>query len=204
MRAFLDDFLSGFGNDPRIAELRQLAKAKKWHFTTRRKLDKESPDLQEFSLFNGKRGKRLVGIIRVKDKRLIGQFRIYDYVYFSDFGKRTTTVFEYDCPRYRLSSFAIGPKKSFKSFRRKNLVPDFFFATTPEFTKHYQITAANLEEVKIDLNIHFLDHIGDEPGWTYEGKDQLLIGYQSGNSLEPQEILPALKKFSKICEQLIP
>ena len=204
MRAFLDDFVSGFRKDPRMADLRQLAKARKWNFTSRRNLEKEHPDLQQFSLFDGRRGKRLVGIIRIKDKRLIGKFRIYDYVYFSNFGKRITTVFEFDCPKYRLSGFAVGPKKSFSSFRKKDLIPDLFFATTPEFTKNYQISAENPDETKIDLNIHFLDYIGDEPGWTYEGKGQLLIGYQAGNSLEPQEIIPELKRFVKICEQLVP
>ena len=204
MRAFLDDFLSGFRNDPRLTDLRQLAKARKWNFTARRKYEKESAQLEHFNLFSGKRGKRLTGIIKVRDKRLIGQFRIYDYVYFSDFGKRTTTVLEFNCPKYRLSGFSVEPKKSFTSFRKRNQMPDLFFATTPEFTKNYQITAARPEEIKIDLNVHFLDFIGDVPGWTYEGKDQVLVGYQAGNTLESNEILSELRRFSQICEQLIP
>ena len=103
MRAFLDDFFGGFRNNPRITEQKQLAKGRKWRFVSRSKMTKEPENLLQLNLFKGRRAKRMMAIIKIKDKRLIGSFRIYDFVYFSDFGKRTTTVLEFNCPKFKLS-----------------------------------------------------------------------------------------------------
>ena len=203
MRAFLDDLISSFNTNPRIVEQRQLAKRNRWLFAARRKLETEPEGLKQFRLFQGTRGKRLMAVMVMRSFKLKGVFRVYDYRYFSDFGTRTTTVFEYQNPRLKLSSFSISPKPALSSFKELFVVPELLFATTPDFNKSYQINAANAKATKKDLNEDFLDLIGDEAGWTFEGKGNYLIAYQLHKRVETADIEANLSRFGYICDRLM-
>ena len=200
MKAFINDIIHTFKPGPRVLSLQKLAKSNHWHFDARRKLNREPDHLLQFELFKGSRGKRLVGVMNFKTSATKGNFRIYDYVYFGDLSTKSTTVLEYTDSRLKLSPFNIRPKGSLSGVKEMFISSSkLILPTTPEFNQHYVINAQNHQAIKLDLNLNFLDEIGDVPDWTYEGQQDYLIAYQFGKLLPPSVIESELKRFIKMC-----
>ncbi|MEO1628107.1 MAG: hypothetical protein AAFV25_23360 [Bacteroidota bacterium] len=201
----IDDWLSRFISDPQVASRKQIARSMQARFKARKKFDNENAILRSCELFVGKKGKRLVSVIQppstVAPKV---RFRIYDYLYYGDLGKKQTTVLEFFKGDIDLSPFIIRPRKFVDAVRDIFVQPPSrLFATTPEFDDHYQLEAIAPEEIKFDLNEDFLDDIGDVPDWTYEGKANFLIAYQPGKRLSDADVLREWPRFELICEKLI-
>ncbi|MEL6866958.1 MAG: hypothetical protein AAFP19_21210 [Bacteroidota bacterium] len=203
MNAFLDDLVSRFWTNPRILAYRQLAIQQQWRMKARRKFDKDPVVLMDFELFKGNRGKRMAPILIIPAPQLKGNFRIYDFHYFSDLGKKSTTVFEFHRQDFNLPYFRIFPKGMFSSVKELFVSTQLLFATTPEFNQQYEILAPNASAIKQSLNEDFLDLVGDEAGWTHEGKAEVLIAYQDQKTFEVAAIKDTLIQFEKRCERLI-
>ncbi len=156
--------------------------------------------MSRFELFGGQKDKRLTAVLSFESPGIKGKFRVYDYVNYSQVNmKKITTVFEYSNPKKRFSQFSITPKGSFSRFRELFIVPEMLFATTPEFNRRYEINAEDREMIKIDLNEYFLDYVGDEPNWTYEGYHHYIIGYQPGKVIPVSSIEQEIERFVKMC-----
>ncbi len=202
MLEFIDDIIGLFRKDPRIDAMHQLARHNKWAFKAREKFATNNPR-RELPLLKSRKGKRMHSIMGMSSSMVEGHFYIYDYVYFGDFGKKMTTVFEYGNAALDLTLFTIRPKSKFDSMKEFFVSPDFLFITTPEFEQRYQIDAADTISLKHDINEDFLDMIGDTEGWTYEGVDQYLIAYQPGIQCPVNEIHRHFNRFEKLAERLI-
>ena len=184
-------------------EQKKLARANQWGFAARERFDGDSIALLPFEIFKGKRGKRRIATLKISSPRLKGHFRIYDYLYFGDFGEKATTVLEYYDPKLSLSPFSIRPKGTFTSVKEMFITPEMLFATTPEFNERYQIVTNNRKGIKLDLNEEFLDEVGDVPGWVYEGNSNFLIAYQLRKRI-PATVVPSeYLRFEQMCERLL-
>ena len=203
MKAFIDDFISNFKTDPRIEKQRLLARQNKWRFSSRRRYDKDVIALHDFQLFTGKADKRLTSIIQAKSDKIKGTFRIFDYIYFGEFGNTKTTVFEYTNTSIDLSSFIIQPKGTFSYLKGFFTSPELLFATTPEFNKFYEINAMDKLAIRKDLNEDFLDELGDEGGWVFEGENNCFISYKYGQEITSSKITKDFKRFTFLCERLL-
>lgn len=203
MQAYIDDFISNFRTNPRVSKQKLLARQNKWRFTTRRRYDKDIIALHDFQLFTGKAGKRLLSIIQVKSDKLKGNFRIFDYIYYSDFGTKNTTVFEYTNSSMDLSSFIIQPKGTFSYLKGFFASPKLLFATTPAFNKFYEISAMDKLAIRKDLNEDFLDELGDEGGWVFEGENNCFISYKYGQEISTSKIKKDFLRFTSLCERLL-
>ncbi|MEM9921666.1 MAG: hypothetical protein AAF990_26420 [Bacteroidota bacterium] len=199
----MDDIISSFRTDPRAVAQRRLARSYAWKFTARQKMDRQVAVLFEFDLFKGKRGKRLLAVVEGTSKQVAGRFRIYDYHYFGDLGKTSTSVLEYCNPELHLSPFGIWPKGLLNTFKEFFISPELLFATTPEFDERYRIDAEDSAAIKLDLNEDFLDEVGDEAGWIYEGRKDCLIAYQPGKLFPIDHTAPLFERFERMCERLV-
>lgn len=203
MKAFIDDFISNFKTDPRVSKQKLLARQNKWRFSSRRRYEKDVIALHDFQLFTGKAGKRLASIIQAKSDTVKGTFRIFDYIYFGEFGTKNTTVFEYTNSSMDLSSFIIQPKGTFSYLKGFFASPELLFATTPEFNKFYEISAMDKLAIRKDLNEDFLDELGDEGGWVFEGENNCFISYKYGQEITSSKITKDFKRFAFLCERLL-
>jgi len=203
MRAFVSDIISAFKKDPRVIEQRKLAGLNQWGFAARERFDGDSIALLPFEIFKGKRDKRRIATLKISSPRLNGRFRIYDYLYFGDFGEKATTVLEYYDPKLRLTPFSIRPKSTLASVKEIFVSPEMLFATTPEFNERYQIVTDDREGIKLDLNEEFLDEVGDVPGWIYEGNSNFFIAYQLRKRIPATLISAEYQRFEEMCERLL-
>ncbi|MEL7221508.1 MAG: hypothetical protein AAGJ93_09330, partial [Bacteroidota bacterium] len=117
MKGFFDDIKSVFFPAPRVVAMRDVARQEAWGFSFRQRLDQTAEIVQHFSLLKGKRDKRLLGVIRPSSTLVKGRFRMYDYVYFGDYGKKTTTVLEFQNTELDLPAFSIRPKGLLHTFK---------------------------------------------------------------------------------------
>jgi hypothetical protein len=223
MRGVIDDIISLFFPSARISAFRSLAKKYGWGFKSRISFKSDPISRYPFNLFQGKKDKRLIGVIVPNNKR-VGQYRIYDYNYFGDFGRRTSTVFEFvkgrSGPERRpanekdirqrikesldLPAFSIQPKGGFRSIKKiffKKIEP--LIPTTPEFREHYTIATHEPMDLRLALPAEFLDEIGDHPGWTFEGREEVLIAYQLGEQMKPEQVEENFAFFEQLCRYLV-
>ena len=203
MRAFVSDIISAFKKDPRVIEQKKLAAMNQWGFAARERFDGDSIAMLPFEVFKGKRDKRRIATLTITSPRLKGKFRIYDYIYFGDFGEKATTILEYYDPKLKLTPFSIRPKSKLASVKEIFITPEMLFATTPEFNERYEIITNDQEAIKLDLNEEFLDEVGDVPGWVYEGNANFLITYQQGKRIPSTSITAEYEHFEQTAERLI-
>ena len=202
MKAIFDDILQKFFPSPRLEALRELALYNRWSFVRRTGLDLAPHTFKRLPLFRGQGDKRLVGVLEVQSEIVEGRFRMYDYLYFGSHGRKATTVLEYHSTNLNLSPFQIRPKGAFDSVKAFFRLTEALFGTATLFNQHYQLSAEDVEATKIDLNEAFLDQIGEEEGWMFEGNDDYLIMYRQGKKLEVSDLKWLLEHFERICERL--
>ena len=203
MKAFLDDIIQSFQPDPRVAAFRKLSKEYGLNYSGRQRWSRQHPDLEAFSLFGGKQGKRISAMLSLESDEAQGRFRIYDYNYFGHIGKKTTTVIEYYRARLGLTPFKIYPRGKFSSIKSIFMSEERLFATTPDFDERYYIETKSPEEIKYQLNEGFLDLLGDEPGWTVEGAGDYVIFYQHQQTLPVSDLIDSYSWVEQMCERLI-
>lgn len=202
MRAIIDDIASIFRSDPWTEWRREYAGNSGWAFEQRRRFGRDLADYTGFSLFQGKMRFRRLGVM----ERTLqgGEIRIYDLVRYTDFKKREVTVFEFRHPNVEFPPFTIHPKGTWGKLKGIFIVDDLMMPTTPDFNAHYTINTNDPKDLREDLNIEFLDLVGDEAGWTYEGRGPLMIAYRPGTVLPPDRLPFQIDRFHEMCRLLLP
>ncbi len=203
MKAFFDDILSLVKSDPRQIALRTLAYSRGWRFSRRSRLERQALELSKFELFKGKRGKRCLSMMQMGSRRIEGVFSVYDYVYYGDLKSSATTVYQFQHPTLEMALFSIRPKGFLSAVKELFVSPERLFATTPEFDKRYELSTADREALKEQLNEEFLDYVGDQEGWTFEGYGGVLVAYRYGVQIAVENIAEELEHFEKLCERLV-
>ncbi|HLF65173.1 MAG TPA: hypothetical protein VI603_15520 [Saprospiraceae bacterium] len=202
MEEVLDDFISSFWQNDRYKELERLAEEYGWEFTPRARFSEQATALKGFSLFKGKRGKRITGILSAPVKGIPCHVRIYDYVYYSDGGKKKTTVIELTCEQIYLSRFHIKPKKGITNIfnlgnRKKGSTG------LEKFSAHYHIDAADPESTDIQIPDSALGLIANNKDVSLEGEGHLLLYYSNRKLIPAHELLSDYEKAVEIMDRLL-
>jgi hypothetical protein len=202
MRAVIDDIVSIFRSDPWIEARREIASANNWRFSQRKAFAGEVPEILGFRLFKGKGARRMTAVLEASTSKG-GHFRFYDYLRYNDLKKKKEiTVFEFVHPALNFPAFRIQPRRSLSRIRDMFVTSDLMMPTTPDFNARYAVDTADPGTFKDNVNIEFLDMVGDEPGWKYEGKGRALIAYWPGSSLPPDVFRDQVKRFVEMCRTL--
>lgn len=188
MEEVLDDFIAKFYTQDRIVALEKLAEEEQWGFTRRARFAEQPTDIKTFRIFQGKRGKRVLGILEPPVSESGYALRVYDYVYYSDGGKKKTTVIEIHLSELFLSQFRIYPKPGIKTlFSLGGRTDD----PIDQFNKHYEIEASDPDTTNMELPDSVLTLLGERKGYSLEGEGQYLVLYRKSKQMPANEILAA-------------
>lgn len=203
MRALIDDYKFLFTSDKRLRQRRKIAKDRRWKYISRRKFRSDPIALFDFELYNGTSEKRLKSIIYIPLSKKGASMRVYDYAYFGDLRQRTTTVFEYYDGTINLPHFTIHPKGTSDTFKKIFGEEAMVIRTaTPDFLNNYNITTAHDFKLKETITEEFLDEIGDNPGWNFEGISNCIISYKRNQIVENNVLVDQIISFVRIVEGL--
>ena len=175
MKGFFDDIIDLVRKNGRVEELKQVAKVNGFKFKNKESWASQDYLLKSFSIFKGKKDKRMKGILRKEILPLEAQIRIYDYIYFGDLKTKKTTVFEIECKDLQLPRFEIHPKGFFKKVSEFFVDSDKPYAKDSEFHGKFEIQTKSSQAFEDALNVHFLDFILEKKLISAEGKGDYLI-----------------------------
>ena len=176
MEEYIDDFIDKFRSDDRILELTNFAAKYNLNFIKRDRFGNQDFHIKGFKIFQGKRGKRLRGIIMDPEPTLPCRGRIYDYHYYSDGGKKKTTIIEIESNQLNLPGFRIRPTP-FGLKVRKMFVPVRPAVKHPYFNQHYIIECDDTQWVRDSITEEHLDLISSREKITVEGNKNFLLVY---------------------------
>ncbi|MDX1476131.1 MAG: hypothetical protein R3301_00450 [Saprospiraceae bacterium] len=197
MEEVFDDFIGKFYTNDRIVALGKLAAEHGWAFAKRARFAEQTTEIKHFKLFKGKRGKRVTGLCEIGLADTGSATRVYDYIYYSDGGKKKTTVIEVFVPDLFLTQFRIFPKPALKSLFQRSRNGD---PALDLFDKHYQIETADPAATDQEVPDSVLAMIAPEKGCTLEGAGQYLVFYKKHKQLPVSEILPAVDLVLNIAD----
>lgn len=189
MEGFFDDLIDSFKKNGRVEEMRQIARANKFRFKDREKFAQQDYLLKSFSIFNGKKDKRLKGVMMKEELAFNADIRVYDYWYFGDFKKRKTTVFEIKCPEFDFPKFAIKTKGLLNKMSELVLNKDKVFSNATDFHATYEIVTEDPEGLETELNLQSLDFILDKKNMLVEGDGDYLLVYFLYKQISAREIM---------------
>ncbi len=202
MEEVFDDFIGKFWTNDRVTELEQLATEHEWRFSPRERFAEQPTGLKSFNLFKGKRGKRITGVIHPASTIVHCESRIYDYIYYSDGGKKKTTVIEMTCSNIDLSTFSVKPKKgisnifNFKSKKRAS-------SSLDKFTTNYQMEAADPQVTEMQIPDSVFGLVSDCSGLSLEGDGNILLYYYNRKQIPAQDLLREHEKAVEILDRLL-
>jgi cephalosporin-C deacetylase-like acetyl esterase len=202
MEEVLDDLIDKFWKNDRVLEIRQLADEHGWGFTPRERFAEQPTALKAFRLFDGKRGKRITGMMQPPLDKTGFHTRVYDYIYYGDGGKKKTTVIELQSDELDLPAFHMKPKRGlarlFSRTGRKRTAsdPDYF-------TTKYIIETSDPEAIEIQIPNSALNVISDCNGLTIEGEGNILLYYYYRKLIPVHEILHEYSTALKIMDRLL-
>ncbi|MFK8007753.1 MAG: hypothetical protein AB8H03_15350 [Saprospiraceae bacterium] len=189
MEGFFDDLVDRFKKNGRIEEMRQIAHANNFKFKNRDNFANQDYLLKSFSIFNGKKDKRLKGIMMKEELAFNADLRVYDYWYFGDFKKRKTTIFEIKCAEFDFPKFEIRTKGLLNKMSELVLSKDKVFPDATEFHTTYEIVTDTPEELETELNLQSLDFILDKKNMFVEGDGDYLLVYFLYSQIPAREIM---------------
>jgi len=189
MEGFFDDLIDSFKKNGRVEEMRQIARANKFRFKDREKFAQQDYLLKSFTIFNGKKDKRLKGIMMKEELAFNADIRIYDYWYFGDFKKRKTTVFEIKCAEFDFPKFEIRTKGLFNKMSDLVLSKEKAFPNATDFHAAYEIVTEDSEALEIELNLQSLNFILDKKDMLVEGDGDYLLVYFLYKQIPAREIM---------------
>jgi hypothetical protein len=199
MEEVIDDFIGGFWKNDRVIEMQQLASEHHWEFVQRERFSEQPTAIKGFRVFDGKRGKRLTGLMHI-NTGLHHTARIYDYVYYSDGGKKKTTIIEIVSPELHLPRFQIKPKSGLSSVfswgRKKS-------SAVEQFTSAYQLETPEPEAVDIYIPDSVLGLVGKTQKLSLEGDGRILLYYYYRKQIPVLEIPAEYNKALEIMDRLL-
>lgn len=203
MNDIIDDFKNVFWTDERVLEYGQIASEYQFRFKKRVRFSTQPYQLKGFQLFQGKKGKRLNGILEKKEKELSLKTRIYDYIYYGSSKKRISTVFEFHSPSMNFSKIFIRPKGMMKRMKSFLGGGTNYFEGTKKFNKNYEILTNNPENLVYELNQDFLNLLGEQKKLSVEAEGNYLLFYFKNKTIPLGELMDEYDYISALFDRLI-
>lgn len=189
MEGFFDDLIDSFRKNGRVEEMRQIAHANKFEFKDRENFAKQDYLLKSFSIFNGKKDKRLKGIMMKEELAFNADIRVYDYWYFGDFKKRKTTVFEVRCAEFDFPKFEMKTKGLLDKMSELVLSKNKAFPRATDFHGSYEVITEDPSRLEAELNLQSLDFILNKKDMLVEGDGDYLLVYFLYKQIPAREIM---------------
>ena len=189
MEGFFDDLIDSFKKNGRVEEMRQIAHANKFRFKDREKFAQQDYLLKSFTIFNGKKDKRLKGVMMKEELAFNADIRVYDYWYFGDFKKRKTTVFEIKCAEFDFPKFEIRTKGLLNKMSEFVLSKDKTFPRATDFHASYEIVTNDPDGLEAELNLQSLDFILNKKSMFVEGHGKYMLVYFLYKQIPAREIM---------------
>jgi hypothetical protein len=189
MEAFLDDLIDNFRKDERVVAMGQLAREFKFRFKERAKFASQPYHLKGFEIFRGKKPSRLKGILSLQDPSFNGKIRIYDYVYFGEFKKRRTTIFELESKDFDLPKFEIHPKGTLNQIQEFFVGKEKPYPEIKEFHSKYEVKTLEEEYFENRVSYLALEQIAEKKGLYVEGEGDYLLMYYRSQQVDVRDII---------------
>lgn len=189
MEGFFDDLVDSFRKNGRVEEMRQIARANNFRFKDRERFANQDYLLKSFTIFKGKKDKRLKGVMMKEELAFNADLRVYDYWYFGDFKKRKTTIFEVKCAEFDFPKFEIRTKGLLNKMSELVLSKDKVFPNAAEFHTSYEIDTNEPDALESELNLQSLNFILDKKNMFVEGDGDYLLVYFLYNQIPAREIM---------------
>ncbi len=186
---FIDDIKDIIKRDARTESLRHIARSNGFSFKFKETFAKQDYMLKEFSIFKGKKDKRLKGVMRKKEASLDATVRVYDYWYFGDFKKRKTTVFEIFAKDLDLPRFEIRPKGLLKQVTNMFWDNEKPYPGISEFHSKYEIVSIDADVFEREVSPKALEFLVDRKNISLEGEGDYLLVYSTYELVPGKELM---------------
>lgn len=202
MEEVIDDFILGIWKNDRVLEMQRFAEEHGWDFILRARFSEQPTAVKGFHVFRGKRGKRFTGIMQIRYGDRPYDLRLYDYVYYSDGGKKRTTVIEIAVPGLYLHAFHIKPKKGLSSLfnfggRNKHS------SGVEKFAADYQLEGSDPEAIQLQIPDSVLEIISAQKDLSLEGDGHYLMYYYDRKQLPVLQFPAELQIAMEITDKLL-
>ena len=175
MKGFFDDIVDLIKKNERVEELRQVARGNDFKFKNKESWASQDYLLKSFTIFKGKKDRRMKGVMWKDIIPLEAKIRIFDYIYFGEMKTRKTTIFEIECRSFDLPKFEIHPKGFFKKVSDIFVSKEKPYPDDSEFHGKYEIQTNDHNGFEEALNPHFLDFLLEKKNYSAEGEGDVLL-----------------------------
>ena len=189
MEAFIDDLIDNFRRPERVAEFSQLARQYQFGFIAKEKFVNQPYFLKGFDIFSGKKSKRLKAILHKEESAFTGKVRIYDYVYYGEFKKRTTTIFEVKSSEFDFEKFEIRPKGALNQLQEFFIDKEKPFPEIKEFHSKYEVKTKDSITFESQVGSRFLEDVSQKKGLSIEADADYLLVYYKNQKIPSKEIM---------------
>lgn len=188
MHEIFDDIKDALFGNERQADFSQFAK--RYNLTYQKKFPFKDFDfeLRDTFLFTGKKRKVVRNFSNQALSTLPGSLQLFDYFYYPDSGKKSTTVALLESATFNFPSFLIRPKRTIEKLGSLFVKNKVEFKENPVFNQAYVFTSASKNTVKPLIRKELLDLLLTENHLWVEGKGPFLLVYEK-NKLQPMDKL---------------
>ena len=203
MKAFFDDIFDMIRKNERVAEIGKLARVNGFKFKNKEAWSMQDYLLKSFSIFKGKKDRRIKGLLWKQEAPLETAIRMYDYYYFGEMKTYKTTIYEVNCQQLNLPRFEIHPKGFLKKVSDLFVSSDKPYKDDADFHSSYEIFTEHPKAFEEALNPNFLDYLLEQKKISAEGEGDLLILYHNNHLVPPHQMLKDYHHLLQLVDDLL-
>lgn len=162
--------------------------------------------LKDFELFKNGHSKRITNMIYRKRDLEKPDIRVFDYRYVISAGNShrvyKQTVFFIHSKELNLPQLLMKPETFFHRIAEFFGYEDIDFEAFPIFSKEYYLKGPDESLIRKTFDEQLLHYFTVNKNWSLEGLNYLLVFYQKGKRIPPDQIEEFYKKGLKLYEML--
>jgi hypothetical protein len=180
-----------FGNQ-RLNQIKDFGQQHHFGYSRRVSMNDLPAVFESVEFFKGERKKSIKGFLYRSelDERAIGY--IYDYLYYSEFGRKTTTVFHFKIEKLNLPYFIVKPRSGLHK------ISSIFNSTEwneldKNFDNQFTVASDNMNFMRMNLTIQFAEILLRHKTFAVEGLGDHLFVYDKNNTIDIDKFIPIYK-----------
>lgn len=189
IEGFFDDIKDIIQKNGRVEEMRQIAGVNGFRFRSRETFARQDYLIKEFSIFKGKKDKRIKGIMMKNEPSFDIKIRVYDYWYFGDFKKRKTTIFEVYGKALDFPKFEIRPKGLLNQMTEIFWAKEKPYPNQKDFHAKYEVLSMDAKLFEAEMSPKVLEHLMDRKNFSIEGDGDYLLAYSTYEVVHAKDLI---------------